>query len=166
MDLAKPIKSRPIGTLVFDIITQPLLSSFINYMHPHKSLTILHSSIVGSKPLLQSCGRNSNVASAFRAVWAQPNSTSTLDLTPALAALNKSTYYECEIRSRYDEKLENYFSISTQHINSHIIKKLSFDFGSLTKNCVGRFNQHHITTRLTLIHLMCRTKQVGLSSAL
>ena len=29
-----------------------------------------HSSIVGSKPLLQLCGQNSNVASAIRAVWA------------------------------------------------------------------------------------------------
>ena len=125
-----------------------------------------HSSIVGSKPLSHLCGRNTNVASASRAIWAQPKSTSTLELVPALVTLNKSTYYECEIRSLYNEKLENYFSISTQHINSHIIKKLSFDFGSRTKICVGRFNQHHITTRLTLIHLMYRTKQVGLSSAL
>ena len=29
-----------------------------------------HSSIVGSKPLSQSCRRNLNLASAFRAVWA------------------------------------------------------------------------------------------------
>ena len=59
-----------------------------------------HSIMVGSKPLSHSCGQNSNVASAFRAVWAQPNSTSTLDLVPAMAALNESTHYECEIRSQ------------------------------------------------------------------
>ena len=29
-----------------------------------------HSSIVGSKPLSHFCGRHSNIASAFRAVWA------------------------------------------------------------------------------------------------
>ena len=34
------------------------------FIHPY------HSSIVGSKPLWQSCGRNSNVACAFRAIWA------------------------------------------------------------------------------------------------
>ena len=28
-----------------------------------------HNSIVGSKPILQSCGQNSNIASASRAVW-------------------------------------------------------------------------------------------------
>ena len=59
-----------------------------------------HSNIVGSKPLLHSCGQNSNAASAIRVVWAQPNSTSTLDSMPALAALNKSTHCECEIRPR------------------------------------------------------------------
>ena len=62
-----------------------------------------HSSIVGSKPLSHSCGQISNIASAFRAVWAQSNSTSTLDLVPALAALNEGTYYECEIRSQCAE---------------------------------------------------------------
>ena len=60
-----------------------------------------HSSIVGSKPLSHLCGRNTNVASASRAIWAQPKSTSTLELVPALAVLNKSTHYEYEIRSAY-----------------------------------------------------------------
>ena len=58
-----------------------------------------HSSIVGSKPLSHSCGQISKFESAFRAVWVQPKSTSALNLVPALAALNKSTHYECEIRS-------------------------------------------------------------------
>ena len=38
------------------------------------------------------------IASAFRAVWAQPNCTSTRNLVPALAALNDCAHYECEVR--------------------------------------------------------------------
>ena len=54
------------------------LSKFCGLMHlPPKplfnkfaKLRVKHSSIVDSKPLSQSCGRNSNVASAVRAIWA------------------------------------------------------------------------------------------------
>ena len=78
-----------------------------------------HSSIFGSKPLSHSCGQNSNVASAFRAVWVKPKSTSTLDLVPALAALNKSTHYECEIRSQCGLRVEwtIHNNASKLHIN-------------------------------------------------
>ena len=67
-----------------------------------QNITLYHSSIVGSKkPFSHLRGRNSNVASAFRAIWAQLKSTSTLDLVHALAALNKSTHHECEIRCEF-----------------------------------------------------------------
>ena len=44
----------------------------------------------------------SSVALAFRAILAEQNSTSTINLVPALAALNESTYYEGEIMSPCD----------------------------------------------------------------
>ena len=65
-------------------------------------LACTHSSIVVSKPLLHACRPWLNLASAFRTVWVQPNSNITLDLVPALAALNKCTHYECEIRLQRD----------------------------------------------------------------
>ena len=50
-----------------------MLLSFFNYcfaLGEHGAY--VHSSIVGSKPLWHSCGRNLNTASAFRAVWVKP----------------------------------------------------------------------------------------------
>ena len=43
-----------------------------------------------------------NVAIAFRAVLVEQSNTCTLDLVPALAAMNESTNYECEIKSQCD----------------------------------------------------------------
>ena len=51
-------------------------------------------------PLFLACVSRSNIAVAIRAVSVEKNSTSTLDLLPESAALNKCTHYECEIRSR------------------------------------------------------------------
>ena len=45
-------------------------NDLFNWAVAEKITTENHSSIVGSKPLSQSCGRNSNAASTFRAVWA------------------------------------------------------------------------------------------------
>ena len=77
-------RAKPSSTLFYKLWGHPLIVSAI--FQPYINTTI---------------GRNSNVASAFRAVWAKPKSTSTLDLVPALAALNKSTLL-CifEIKSR------------------------------------------------------------------
>ena len=88
------------------IFTPTKVAKFFSLMEESKlqksdmSSIFDHSSVVGSKPLSHSCGQNSNFASAFRAVLTQPKNTSSLDLVPALAALNKSTHYECEITSR------------------------------------------------------------------
>ena len=57
--------------------------------------TIYHRNRVGNEPLMHSVA----TALAFKAVLAKQNSSSTLDSVPALAALNESTHFECEIRS-------------------------------------------------------------------
>ena len=63
------------------------------------------NNIVGSKPLMPANGTGSSIAFAFRAISPEPNSTSTLDLVPTLAALNESTHYECEVGSQRGEKI-------------------------------------------------------------
>ena len=60
---------------------------------------IYHSSIVCSKPLSPLCGRNLNFASAFRAVWAQPNSINWSVLLPNSQHRMICTNYEGQIRS-------------------------------------------------------------------
>ena len=66
----------------------------------HLFYTQIHSSIVGSKPLSQMCGRNSNVAFAFRAVSLQPNSTDRSVLLPDSQYRMVCTNYEGDIRSQ------------------------------------------------------------------
>ena len=71
------------------------------------------------------CGPGLNVALAFRAFMAEQNRTSTLDLVHALAALNKSTYYECEITSWCDQD-EEFIKVLHPHFSTestkHILK--------------------------------------------
>ena len=60
--------------------------------------------MVGSNPLSAQCLHVCQDRTTLKAILAGQKRTSTLDLVPALAALNKSTHYECEIRSWYDDK--------------------------------------------------------------
>ena len=60
----------------------------------------MHSSIVGSKPFSPTCAAGSNIAVAFKAILVEKNSTSTVDLVPALSYC---THYECDIRSWHEE---------------------------------------------------------------
>ena len=87
------------------IFTPTKVAKFFSLMEESKlqksdmSSIFDHSSVVGSKPLSHSCGQNSNIASAFRAVWAQPNSTNRSALLPDSQHRMVCIHYEGEIRS-------------------------------------------------------------------
>ena len=56
-------------------------------------LSIKPSNVVGSEPLIHLDDIRLSVALALKAILSEQNSTSTFDLVPELAALNKSTHY-------------------------------------------------------------------------
>ena len=83
-------------------------------------------------------GPISNIASAFRTVWAQPNSTDWSVLLPCSQHRMVCTYYECMIRSR---------CASICHPQAPASQQLSLQLGTLRdrQKCIHRVYCNFIT---------------------